>query len=44
MTVNDRPELRGLFALARVEGVTLSYSAGGNDRSTEARELLVRSP
>lgn len=44
MTVNDRPELRELFAWARVEPLELSYTAGGGRHATRVQELLIRSP
>ncbi|MTW19346.1 DNA adenine methylase [Rhodoplanes serenus] len=43
MTVNDVPELRELFAWARVEPLELSYTAGGRN-AIRAQELLIRSP
>lgn len=44
MTVNDVPELRQLFAWARVEAVPVSYSVSGRGTRTPARELIIRSP
>lgn len=39
LTVNDRAELRRLFAFASIEGVRLEYRVSG--RPTEAREIIV---
>jgi len=42
LSLNDRPEVRELFAWARIEPVELNYRAGGG--VTPARELLIASP
>jgi DNA adenine methylase len=44
MTVNDVPELRGMFAWARLQTMVVSYTLPGNGRETKARELLIGSP
>lgn len=44
MTVNDVPELRGLFKWARVTKVPVSYTLAGMDQRRAARELIVQSP
>ena len=39
LTLNDRPEVRKLFAWAHVEPVRLTYSCSG--KPTEGRELII---
>ncbi len=39
LTLNDVPEIREMFAWAKIEAVGLTYSAGG--KPTEAREVII---
>ncbi|MGV1823773.1 hypothetical protein [Agrobacterium vitis] len=39
LSINDRPEIREIFACFSVEGAELSYSVSGG-KGTEARELI----
>lgn len=41
LTLNDVPEVRGLFAWATIETVELSYQAGGAGHTKRVRELIV---
>lgn len=43
LTLNDVPEVRSLFAWARIEPVDLTYSVGGN-AGHRARELIITAP
>jgi DNA adenine methylase len=42
LSLNDVPEIRELFAWARVEGAETTYFVG--DRPRAAAELIIRSP
>lgn len=42
MSINDVPEIRGLFDWAGMEEVTTSYSIAGRGQVTPAAELLIR--
>jgi len=43
LSLNDVPEVRELFSWASIETVELSYQAGGAQRSSPARELVISS-
>lgn len=40
-SINDRPEIRELFAWADMEAVTTTYSIAGGDKAQAAAELLI---
>lgn len=45
LSLNDRPEVRRLFAWARIRAVPVTYTAGsGSGRAKPARELIIRGP
>jgi DNA adenine methylase len=44
MTVNDVPELREIFAWARMQPMAVNYTLAGNGKEAKAKELLIRSP
>ncbi|MBN9438940.1 hypothetical protein [Bosea sp. (in: a-proteobacteria)] len=41
LSLNDVPEVRELFAWARIETVELSYQAGGADYTKRVREVVI---
>jgi DNA adenine methylase len=41
LSINDRPEIREMFAWADIEGVMTTYSLAGGERSAPAAELLI---
>jgi len=41
MSINDVPEIRALFAWARIEGVTTTYTIAGKGAAQPAAELLI---
>ena len=41
LTINDVPEIREMFAWARIEEAELTYSVGGNGKAKAARELII---
>ena len=41
LSVNDVPELRELFAWAKIDTVDLTYSVGGGENIKEASELII---
>jgi DNA adenine methylase len=41
LSINDRPELREIFAWADIEAVETRYSVGGGDTTAAAAELLI---
>lgn len=41
LSINDRPEIREIFAWADVEAVTTTYSVAGGNRASAAAELLI---
>jgi DNA adenine methylase len=43
LSINDVPEIREMFAWARVDAVGTTYSVAGKGRNMEARELLIAS-
>jgi DNA adenine methylase len=43
LSLNDRPEVREIFAAFRIEPVTVRYQAGGNDKAKQADELIISS-
>lgn len=43
LSINDRPEIRELFAFARFEEVEVTYTIGP-DNSQAAKELIITSP
>jgi DNA adenine methylase len=44
LSVNDRPELRELFAWAKIEDVKTTYSIAGGEHSQEVSELIISKP
>ncbi|AWD21629.1 DNA adenine methylase [Fuscovulum blasticum] len=42
LSINDVPEIRSLFAWARIEEVTTTYSIGAHGAQTNRAELLIR--
>ena len=44
LTVNDVPELKELFAWAKVASVPVTYTAGGGKAPRPSRELIISSP
>ncbi|WP_303699134.1 DNA adenine methylase [Brevundimonas naejangsanensis] len=41
LSINDRPEIRELFAWADMEAVQTTYSIAGGDKASTAAELLI---
>ncbi|MET4683663.1 DNA adenine methylase [Brevundimonas faecalis] len=41
LSINDRPEIRELFAWADIEAVQTTYSVAGGDKASTAAELLI---
>lgn len=41
LSINDRPEIREMFAWADIEAVNTTYSIAGGDKSAPAAELLI---
>ncbi|MCA0369098.1 MAG: DNA adenine methylase, partial [Proteobacteria bacterium] len=41
LSINDRPEIREMFAWADIEAVTTTYSIQGGDKASTAAELLI---
>lgn len=41
LSINDRPEIREMFAWAEIEAVTTTYSIAGGDKASPAAELLI---
>lgn len=41
LSINDRPEIREMFAWADMEAVTTTYSIQGGDKASTAAELLI---
>jgi len=41
LSINDVPEIRELFAWAKVEAVETTYSLAGGDKAKTAKELLI---
>lgn len=44
LSINDRPEIRALFAWARIEAVETTYTVAAGGRSAKAAELIVQGP
>lgn len=41
LSLNDRPEVRAIFAGFDIEGVGVRYTVGGQQRAQEAREVII---
>ena len=41
LSINDRPEIRDLFAWADIEAVQTTYTIAGGDKASTAAELLI---
>lgn len=41
LSINDRPEIREMFAWADIEAVTTTYSVAGGEHASPASELLI---
>lgn len=41
LSINDRPEIREMFAWADIEAVETTYSVAGGDKASTAAELLI---
>lgn len=41
LSINDRPEIREMFAWAEIEAVKTTYSVAGGDKASTAAELLI---
>ena len=41
LSLNDHPEVRGLYAWAKLAPVSLSYQAGGADHTRPVKELII---
>lgn len=41
LSINDRPEVRNLFAWADIEAVQTTYTIAGGDKASTAAELLI---
>lgn len=41
LSINDRPEIRDLFAWADIEAVQTTYTIAGGDKASAAAELLI---
>jgi DNA adenine methylase len=44
LSLNDRPEVRALFARFAIEAVETTYQVSGNGRAQKAHELIISTP